>query len=123
MARIEPIDLLLGDELMKKPIKKNLTDQDMLAGCKEEGTFETGLFKEDQPKAEQTKTAAKNERPPAAASSFFSKELQEDVNKALLELKIKLYQEGILDYNLKVSQEGRQVILTALPVVLKAQKH
>lgn len=99
---------------MKKPFKKNLTDKDMLAGYEEESTFETELLAQEEP-VPKAKSVSKNTAPSDFKSAFFSSELQEDVGKALLELKVKLYKEGILDYKLKVLQEGRQVIITALP--------
>ena len=97
---------------MKDPIKikKNLTDQEMMAGFPEKATFETAVLAAEPaaPKISKSKD-----------EPFFTKELQEDVNRALLELKVKLYQEGIVDYNLKVSQENRQVCITAAPIIKK----
>ena len=93
-------------------IRKNLTDQEMLAGFQEKPTFETAVLAEEPaaPKISKSK-----DEPP----SYFTKELREEVNRALLELKVKLYKEGIVDYNLKVSQANRQVLITAAPIIKK----
>lgn len=88
-------------------IPKNLSDSDMLA--KWEKNF----------KKEESETLA----PPAAKlgyqSEFLTPELTQAVGKALLDLKLKLYKEGIVDYNIKVKQDGNQVIMTAVPRKIK----
>jgi hypothetical protein len=101
--------------MKKAPIKKNLTDRDMLGVHAEESTFETDIFAEETltPKPKPILKDAKSD----FVTGFFSKELQEDVSKALLELKVKLYKEGIVDYNLKVTQKEHQVIISAAPVI------
>ena len=44
----------------------------------------------------------------------------EELGKAFLELKIRLKkEEDIVDYNLKVRQEGRETIITAVPLAKK----
>ena len=98
--------------MKKVPVKKNLSDQDMLVGYVEEKTFETDVLIEETP-VKKIKPAPKNTTQDSK-TAFFSKELQEDVSKALLELKVKLYKEGIVDYDLKVSQKEHQVIITAI---------
>ncbi|BBB91185.1 MAG TPA: hypothetical protein PKA28_11515 [Methylomusa anaerophila] len=94
-------------------IKKNLSDDDMLAGWQEEGTFETDP--QDETPVRKTAATVKKGTAQDYTSAFFTPELQEAVGKALLELKVKLYNEGIVDFKLKVSSEGKQVILTAVP--------
>ena len=42
-------------------------------------------------------------------------ELQEKVGKALLELKVELYKDGIVDFDVKVMRQGKEIILTAAP--------
>jgi hypothetical protein len=107
---------------MKAPkIKKNLSDKDMVKGFVEENTFETDIFTEAEP-TPHLKTPPKKDGAENFKTAFFTPELQETVSKALLELKVKLYQEGIVDYSLKVSQEGHQVILRAVPKNLNNEK-
>ncbi|MDR1702096.1 MAG: hypothetical protein LBR56_04920 [Sporomusaceae bacterium] len=105
---------------MKAPkIRKNLSDKDMFKGVSEENTFETDIFAAPEPtiKLPPKKEAAANFK-----TAFFTPELQEAVSKALLELKVQLYQEGIIDYSLKVSQAGHQVLLSAVPKAAEKAK-
>lgn len=85
-------------------IPKNLSDSDMMTKwekeIKKEETSPIGQAPAVQPRYE---------------SGFLTPELTQAVGKALLDLKVKLYKEGIVDYNIKVKQEGNQVILTAAP--------
>lgn len=93
--------------MSKVKIKRGLSDQDMVGHWKETVTFE-----HDAGKKSPTKPANKKE-------SFFSPELQDKVAKYLLEIKLSLFQQGILDYDIKVSREENQVILTAVPKIRK----
>lgn len=97
---------------MAKIIKKNLSDAEMFAGHKEILTFETGDVADNE--VTQPRPSAKKQQPDFH-SSFFTPELQEKVGKALLEVKMQLFKEGIVDFDLKVSREGSKVILTATP--------
>ncbi|ACV61797.1 hypothetical protein Dtox_0903 [Desulfofarcimen acetoxidans DSM 771] len=102
---------------MKKrtKIRKNLTDQDMLASflINNKGERITCLFDEEEaePSAQPVKRASTKEE-----SSFLTPELQEKVDKALLELKVKLFKDGIIDYEIKVSLQANQVVLAAVPL-------
>lgn len=106
--------------MSKNKIRKNLTDEDMFAGYKEEVTFENTW--EDtvvhKPKIKPSKKDSEKE----GIGSFFTPELQEQVGKALLELKLELYKQGIIDYRLEVSREGNSVVLTAFNAVGKKKK-
>ncbi|MEG6520556.1 hypothetical protein [Desulfotomaculum sp. 1211_IL3151] len=106
--------------MSKNKIRKNLTDQEMFAGYKEEATFENTW--EDtivhKPKIKPVKKDSDQE----GMHSFFTPELQEQVGKALLELKLELYKQGIIDYRLEVSREGNSVVLTAFNAVGKQKK-
>lgn len=103
---------------MEKKIKKNLSDQEMLANWQEKETFEN-VVQDDSNDKEQNnrKTAASN-----MAADFFTPELQEKVGKALLELKLNLYKQGIVDYKIKVGCEGDQIVLKPVPIKKKADR-
>lgn len=96
-------------------IKKNLSDSDMLANWQEETTFETAVLLEESPK--QVSTAKGKE---SLNSSFLNAELQEKIGKALLELKVALYKDGIVDYDIKVRCQANQVLLVPVPKKSKA---
>ena len=101
----------------KTKIKKNLTDADMLVNYKEEPGMWV-LDEDDEDIARPTSKSVGKEVS-KEADSYFMPELQEKVNKALLQLKVKLFNEGIIDYEIKVTLEGKQVLLTAVPLTGK----
>lgn len=103
--------------MSKSKIRKNLSDEEMFANYKEEITFENAW--DDTVVAEPAVKTVKKDSEKEGIHSFFTPELQEQVGKALLELKVQLYKEGIIDYRIEVSREGRQVILTAVNAVGK----
>ncbi len=98
-------------------IKKNLSDSEMLKGWHEQVTFEHAS-EEEQPVLPVVKMAKKD---PAEDinSAFLTPEIRESVGKALLELKLNLYKEGIVDYQVKVSCQGNQIVMTAVPLKAK----
>lgn len=99
-------------------IPKNLSDKDMVGNFKDTLTFETDVSPEETPKAAVKKKPEKQ----SYTSEFFTPELQEKMGKALLELKLELYKTGVVDFDLKVSREGQQVILKAIPKKDKPQR-
>lgn len=106
--------------MVNSKITKNLSDADMFKNYKEEITFEHTDESEPEPKpAKRSGTAAKQED---IKTAFFTPQLQEQVGKALLELKLELYKAGIVDYTVKVSREGRKILLTAVEVPVKGKK-
>ncbi len=91
-------------------IPKDRSDQDMLANYKEKTTFENSVDEQ-----EDVRPMSKTGKKESVNTSFFSQELQEKVGKALLEIKVKLFHEGVIDYDIKVTRQDNQVILTAVP--------
>lgn len=99
-------------------IKKNLSDSDMFKGWQEESTFETEILDEPDP---QPVKFAKKEPTEDINSAYLTPELKESIGKALLELKLNLYKQGIVDYQIKVACESNQVVLSAVPAKLKVK--
>ncbi|WP_371376376.1 hypothetical protein [Sporomusa aerivorans] len=97
-------------------IRKNLSDAEMLQGWQEQPTFETEP--EDEPVRPPVKALRKD---PAEDinSAYLTPELKAAVGKALLELKLNMYKEGVVDYQIKVSCQGNQVLLAAVPAKVK----
>ncbi|MDT8902847.1 hypothetical protein [Anaeroselena agilis] len=103
-------------------IPKNRHDSEMFAGVREAVSFEhLSDGTAEEPAAPAAKTA-KKEAPKPAWAEFFTPELQEEVGKALLTLKVNLYKQGIVDYALKAALEGDKVVLKALPKQPKQPK-
>lgn len=99
-------------------IKKNLSDSDMLKGWQEETTFETEILEETAPRPVKP---AKKDAAEDINNAYLTPELKESVGKALLELKLNLYKQGIVDYQVKVACQDNQVILTAVPAKVKTK--
>jgi hypothetical protein len=93
-------------------IPKNLSDKSMMGNYTEQITFENDIFTEEIAAPKMVKPIKKES---AYVSEFFTPELQEKVGKALLELKVQLYKEGIVDFDIKVARQDKQVVLTAVP--------
>jgi hypothetical protein len=94
-------------------IPKNRQDTEMVGNFLEQPSFEHASDGEaSQPVAKPLKP----ETPKPAYAAFFTPELQEDLGKALLTLKLNLYKEGIVDYAIKVVCEANQVVLKAVPL-------
>lgn len=94
-------------------IPKNLSDKSMFGDYQEEITFENDIFSEETAAPRPVK-AAKKEKVPYV-SEFFSNELQEKVGKLLLEVKLELYKEGIVDFDIKAERKGKEIVLIPVP--------
>jgi len=94
-------------------IPKNLSDKSMIGKYAEQITFENDIFAEETVTTRPVKAEKKANAP--YVSEFFTPQLQEKVGKALLELKVELYKEGIVDFDIKVARLDKQVILTVVP--------
>lgn len=95
-------------------IPKNLSDKLMFEGVQEKQTFETMFMEEEtvpvpRPKKEKESLEA----------GFLTKELAEKIGRALLEMKLDLYKEGMVEYTIKVAREGKTVVLSPQPVKKK----
>ncbi len=97
-------------------IPKNRQDSEMVGYMAEQVSFEhLSDGTASVPAAPTAKPAARKEAPKPAWAEFFTPELQEDVGKALLALKLNLYKRGVVDYALKVACEDDKVVLKAVP--------
>ncbi len=106
-------------------IPKNLSDKAMVVGFKEEKNFEHMFLaaEEEEPFVKpKPKPKGTNKEKEDLSTAFLTKELQEKIGKALLELKLELYKDGMIDYDIKVAREGKQIVLSAVPIKKKASK-
>ncbi|MBP2654469.1 MAG: hypothetical protein H6Q73_2038 [Firmicutes bacterium] len=94
-------------------IPKNRQDSEMIGSWQEQTNFE---HVSDGYASQPVVKPPKNETAKSSYATFFTPELQEDLGKALLTLKLNLYKEGIVDYAIKVSCETNQVVLKAVPL-------
>jgi hypothetical protein len=104
-------------------IPKNLSDKVMVAGFKEEKNFEhMFLAAEEEEPFVKPKPKGANKEKEDLSTAFLTKELQEKIGKALLELKLELYKEGMIDYDIKIAREGKQIVLSTVPIKKKVNK-
>ncbi len=92
-------------------IQKNRDDAEMFANWQEESSFENTL--DGRPESRPEHVAAKSAE--KGFESFFTPELKEAIGKAMLELKVNLYKQGIVDFKLQTAVKDNQIILTAVP--------
>ena len=92
-------------------IPKNRSDKDMMQGYEEEETLADVLLKRERQAAERSRAEAAQEPPADLARAGLTSAQTAELGRALLELK--LAQEDIQHYKLKIRREGRQVTITA----------
>jgi len=92
-------------------IPKNLSDKDMLKGFKEEKTLEDLFIEADakEQKKQQQKKAVAHE---VIEIAYLTPDIVDKLGKMLLELKLSLYQEGVVDYSMTIRREGNDIILS-----------
>lgn len=94
-------------------IPKNLSDKDMLKNFVEEPTLES-MFMEAGEKMEKkvAKRAADEHPGKDIRIAYLTQDVIDKIGKLLLELKVDLYKEGIVDYRMNVHREGKNIILS-----------
>jgi len=93
-------------------IQKNRDDSEMFVNWHEDSSFENAADGLSEPR--QPARAVKSDE--QGLESFFTPELKEAIGKALLQLKVNLYKQGIVDFKLQPVVKENQIILTAVPV-------
>lgn len=101
-------------------IPKNLSDKAMVEGFVEPESFERIFLSSQETVEEPVKLRKSGAVKESLEQSFVSPELAGEIGKALMELKLDLYKEGIVDYRIKVSRQARSIVLT--PVVKKQNR-
>ena len=96
-------------------IPKNLSDKDMFKDYKEEKK-EKSLF-DIAREFDKNNAAAGKKNNNNIKDSYIDAKLAVDLEKELLKLKLDLYKEGIVDYQIKVKREDNKIIL--VPMVKK----
>ncbi len=97
-------------------IPRDRQDAEMVGSMAEEASFE---HLSDGAASRPAARPGKNQAQPPAYAAFFTPELQENVGKALLNLKVNLYKRGIVDFTVKVTCENDHIVIKAVPVKAK----
>lgn len=92
-------------------IPKNLSDKDMLKNYQEDSTIEETFQRAADTLAEKKQQPIPEDRGDMEALSL-SAEIRTSLEQMLLELKVELYREGIVDYRLVVRRDGKNIILS-----------
>lgn len=96
-------------------IRKNLSDEDMLKGFKEEISFENGMYADE--KVKQTKL--KGNKSPAKKELLLPEEAQERLNRFLLEISMEWLKNKNGNCTWKVAKENDQIIIKPVALVKK----
>ena len=104
-------------------IPRNLSDKDMFKGWKEEPTVEQQLLDAAAKEDAKNGRASRNTRPGADIRiAYLTPDVVDTLGKLLLELKVELYKEGVVDYRIDVRREGRKIVLEPKEDSRKAAK-
>ena len=104
-------------------IPKNLSDKDMFKGWKEEPTVEQQFLDAAAKEDAKSGRAARDAHPGADIRiAYLTPDVIDTLGKLLLELKVELYKDGVVDYRIDVRREGRKIVLEPKEDVRKAAK-
>ena len=92
-------------------IPKGLTDKDMFQNYVEEATLEETFIKAEKAAEQKRRERAGIEPPAQLGKAGFTPELTEELGKALLQLKMELFREGIQKYSFKIKRDGENIVL------------
>jgi hypothetical protein len=95
-------------------IKKNLTDEDMFRGSKENYSFENEVLEDDSRKKVFRGAVPKNKK---EEELLLPKEAQEKLNRCLLEVSMEWLKGKNGDLDWKVKRDG--LVITIVPVAKK----
>ena len=102
-------------------ITKDLADKDMFKDYKEDKTVES-IFLDSEEKIDKQPRPKKRFEREELQLAYLTPVLQEKLGKALLDLKMVLYKEGIVDYDIKVKRDGQKIVLLPIEYKKKVQK-
>ena len=91
-------------------IPKNLSNKEMFKNYQEEPTIEETFQRLGKDEKEPLRGRGKDKQELEALS--LSPEISDALEKMLLEVKLALYREGVVDYRLTVRREGKKIILS-----------
>lgn len=93
-------------------IPKNLTDKDMLKNWVEEETVEDKFLRAEKIEDKKRRERAGIEPPAELARAGLTRQLIEELGKALTELKMQLSLKGAKDITYKVKNDGTKIVIT-----------
>lgn len=92
-------------------IPKGLTDKDMMQNYVEEVSLEDKFIEAEKIADKKRREQAGIEPLAKLGQAGFTPQLTEELGKALLQLKMELYREGIKNFSYKIKRDGENIIL------------
>jgi len=92
-------------------IPKNLSDKDMMKNWVEPETLEDQFAKAEKAAERKRREAPGVEPPMELAKAGFTRQLTEELGKALTELKLQLTLKGATDIKYKIKKDGESIII------------
>ena len=92
-------------------IPKGLTDKDMMQNYVEEVSLEDKFIEAEKIADKKRREQAGIEPPAKLGQAGFTPQLTEELGKALLQLKMELYREGIKNFAYQIKRDGETIIL------------
>ena len=96
----------------KAKIPRGLSDKDMMKNFVEEDTLEEKFVKAAKAREQKAQEEAAKAPPADLARGGFTRELTDELGKALTQLKMELALKGINGYTFKVKRDGESIVLT-----------
>lgn len=93
-------------------IPKGLTDKDMFQNYVEEASLEDTFIKAEKIADQKRRERAGIEPPAVLGRAGFTPVLTEELGKALLQLKMELFRNGVTNYSFKIRRDGENIVLT-----------
>lgn len=94
-------------------IPKNLSDKDMLKGWQDDESAEALFLSSPAGKeTARTRPSAPKREEKRDRVAYITPDVVDSLEKALLELKVSLYREGIVDFKMNVCRKGNDIILS-----------
>lgn len=92
-------------------IPKGLTDKDMVQNYVEEASLEDKFIEAEKIADKKRREQAAIEPPAQLAKAGFTPQLTDELGKALLQLKMELYREGVKSFTFKIKRDGENIVL------------
>lgn len=107
--------------MAKHKIPKNRSIEDMFKGVKEELTFETADWDDEEAVERRPvgKKKSSGQTEDDFRKQFFTEDLQKKVGTILLGIKMEYYKDGIGDIGLEVVKDGRNIVIKTHPKTSK----
>ena len=95
----------------KAKIPRGLSDKDMMKDFIEEDTLEEKFVRAAKAQEQKAQAEAAKAPPADLARGGFTRELTDELGKALTQLKMELALKGITGYTFKVKRDGESIVL------------